>query len=123
MCVLSETVCRVVEPSRYTTMEFTVRRQSTPTRQSRHRPKSWSSPDPLLTSRTLRSTSSLQACIDEWADNARFEDASMDETNTRKAEEEPPTSWNKLGPMVVLQNKRRRKAGRNASSSFYQSCG
>ena len=62
------TVCRVVELSRYTTMEFTVRQQSTPTRQCRHRPKSWSSPDPLLTSRTLRSTSSLQACIDEWAD-------------------------------------------------------
>ena len=47
---LSEAVCGVVEPSKYTTMEFTVRRQSTPTRQSRHKPKSWSSPNPLLAS-------------------------------------------------------------------------
>ena len=55
--------------------------------------------------------------------NARFEDASVDETNTRKAEGELPTSWNKVGPVVVLQNKRRRKAGSTASSPFYQSCG
>ena len=50
----------------------------------------------------------------------RSEDASMEETNKRKAEEEQPTSWNLVGPAVILPEKRRRKADK---SSFYHSCG
>ena len=50
----------------------------------------------------------------------RYEDVSMEETNKRKAAEEQPTSWNLVGPAVILPEKRCRKADK---SSFYHSCG